>query len=280
MRHLRLIYTCCLFFSFSTLQAQYYGVDEPKTEDWSIGLNLGVGRIFGDVEMDLVGYYGGLYAQKSVANAVDVRLSLGIGNNSGLNITPSTGFLFNPALNGERDSLHAYDSTMKVYHNFRMVYWDASFLFKFNIDRLIKPSGSQNFEIYALAGVGAFFYETNVNAFDEATGMIYPYDSLNLADPIGIKNQLKNLLDDSYETLAQRDELNSSRLGNFVFNTEFVLGFGGKVFLGEHVGLGIEGKMYFIGNDLLDGQQFLDNNEASLTNDRPVNISITLDYTF
>ena len=280
MRISHLISTCLSILFITNLQAQYYGVDNPKVENWSIGINLGIGSLIGDVQMDQVGYQGGMYVQKSISNAVDIRFGFQVGNNSGLDITPTSGFLFNSALNGVRDSMHAYDSTDQVYHNFSTNYGDVSVLFKINIDRLINPSGSQKFEVYALAGIGLFFYQTHVNVFDERTNMVYPYDSISTADPIGIKNQLKNMLDPSYETLAQQDELNSSRVGNYIMNSEFVLGLGTAFMLNDHISLGVEGKIYFVGDDLLDGQQFWDDNTQSLTNDRPAMLSIILDYAF
>jgi hypothetical protein len=264
----------------ATVWGQYYGVSNPITENWVVGANIGVGRLIADVETDLAGFQSGLYVQKSIAPAIDARVGFDFGSNTGLDLTPSRGFLFNSALNGERDSLRFYDSSMQVYHNYRMSHRQISFLFKFNLNRLFSPNGSDQYDIYALAGVGAFFYKTYTNVYDERTGQIYPYDSINTADPLGIRNQLKNLFDTSYETLAQQDDLNSSRLGDFILNTSFILGAGGRYKINENFALGLEGKILFVGDDLLDGQQFLETNAQSLNNDRPIHLAITFDYSF
>ena len=280
MRKMRSIILAISFIFPASIFGQYYGVENPIAENWSVGINIGVSGLMADVQTDLIGYQGGFYVQKLISPSLDVRLGFDLGSNTGLDVMPSQGFRFNSALNGERDSMRFYDSTMKVFHNYRMSYRQISFLFKWNLNRAFSPTGSEKYDLYALAGISAYFYKTQTNVFDERTGEIYPYESINLADPLGVKYQLKNLLDTSYETLAQQDNLNSTRFGNYIYNPSFVIGFGGRYKLTEDIALGLEGKMQFIGDDLLDGQQFLETNEQSLNNDRPFRVAITLDYTF
>ncbi|MEO1587685.1 MAG: hypothetical protein AAFS00_10395, partial [Bacteroidota bacterium] len=99
------------------------------------------------------------------------------------------------------------------------------------------------------------------------------------------RESLKLLVDGNYETLAERDFINSTFVGKYVFNTQFVMGLGGRYRLANDLAIGMEARYTFVGSDLLDGQQWKDafstdpNSVRQLSNDGIVRIALTLDYT-
>ncbi|MEZ4773001.1 MAG: hypothetical protein R3D00_07455 [Bacteroidia bacterium] len=281
MRLYATIYTT-IFFLASTLplHAQYYGVKEPRQGNWSLGINLGVAVVNGDVKTDLPAFEGGLFVQKSVSRALDFRVGYRTGSASGLDVSPTGGFRFNSALNGESDSTYFYDSTSQVFLNYKMKYHEMDFLFKINLNRIFSQEGAEGWDLYALAGMGFQFYQTSTNVWNESTNAIYTYENIDISDPATTRLDLKEMLDNSYETLAQRDQINSSQFGNYIINTGFVVGGGVRFSLSDMISLGFEGKYLFVGDDLLDGQQWLPDNQQSPDNDRLVSAAIILDFSF
>ncbi|RMG27989.1 MAG: hypothetical protein D6730_06045 [Bacteroidetes bacterium] len=260
------------------LPAQYYGV-QPQSETWSLGLKVGNAMIKGEVQPEFPSYQVGLYGQKSLGRAVDVRLQVQGGFIYGLNGTPSAGFMNNPAWNGTNNPLAAYDSLDMVYDNFRMEFYDLSFLFKLNLNRL-GAYGGEGWDLYALAGVGAMLYQTKVDAYNAATADRYRFEGIAANDPRQTRQKLRELLDGEYETLAEQDYYNSSHLGKYTVNTLFTLGGGIKFMLGTHLALGLEGRYNFIGDDLLDGQQWQDSQNITPEADRLLSASLLLEYVF
>lgn len=280
--NLRLVFVSLLLSVFYCVPSfgQYYGMENTSPQNWTIGLSGGAGYLLGDVMTDLPGYQGGGYLQKNVSRVLNFRIQYHYGNNSGLNLTPSRDFRFNSALNGLQDSVHFYDSTQQVFHNYKMNYQELSFLFKLNLNRMFVSEGAENWDLYALAGVGIFLYQTRIDVYDDTEGTVYSYDNISLDDPITTELDLKEMLDGNYETPGQQDLLNSARIGAWTRKTSFVLGGGIRIKLSEVVALGLEGRMMFISDDLLDGQQWTEENLQSPDNDRIVNAGLTLDFSF
>jgi opacity protein-like surface antigen len=251
----------------TSLFAQYFGMKNQVETSWSLGLNAGTSIVKGDVSMRQPGILVGLYAQKSLLPALDLRVQFNGGQALGLNTTASIGDSINPAT-------AAYDS-LPVYHNFRMKYYDISALLKINLNRL-GTSGSENWELYALAGVGTVLYRTDVDALN-ANDSIYNYaERINGTNEEAVKNELNNLLDGTYETPAEQDYFNKSAAGNRVFSTMFSLGFGFNINVSERIGIGLEARYGFLGDDLLDGIQW--NDDRSASEDRDALLSANLGF--
>ena len=249
----------------TSLPAQYYGVKSQAETTWNIGLTAGISVVKGDISVRQPGLQVGLYGQKSISPALDLRLHINSGQALGLNTTVSVGDSLIPFM-------APYDS-LPMYHNFRMKYHDVGVLLKINLNRL-GGSGSENWELYGLAGVGTLLYRTDMDLLD-ANGSIYNYaERVSGTDPSAIKNELLNLLDGVYETPAEQDYLNKSNLGNRAFSTMFSLGFGLNINVSERIGIGLEGRYGFVGDDLLDGLQW--NADRSPSEDRDALLNATL----
>ncbi|MEM6346111.1 MAG: hypothetical protein AAF927_19640 [Bacteroidota bacterium] len=282
MKYLKIRYLVCLsslIFS-AQMQAQYYGVSPSVVGEWAVGLQLGSNYMRGDVSQVLPGYEIGVYAQNSFSRTIDLKILIGGGLAQGLGTTASNSFLNNSALNGEQDSVYFYDSTQMVFHNYQMQHFSVSGALKFNLNRLISPNSGDSWDLFLMAGLNFMLYETRINAYNESTFETYDYSQITASDPLEVRNQLNEILDGTYETLAQQDRLNNTQLGNRTFRSSFLGGLGFRIRATEHVAIGLEGRYNFLLDDLVDGQQWEEGNTASLSNDHLITAGLTLDYIF
>ena len=264
-----------LFFSLSSLYAQYYGVSNSPSGNWKAGLQLGYSQLVGDVAQDGPGFHGGAFVQKMLGRAFDFRIQFKGGQTQGQDLQASNGFLLNSAWNGWQDTSYFYDSTQSVYHNYQMQFFDLAFLFKLNLNRMFSSAGGENWDLYVIGGVGAQFYQTHINVYNEASRQLYDFSSVAPGSDQTLV-ELQEIMDDTYETPAHVDFINSRRWRNFTINTSFTLGGGVSFALGEKISLGAEGIYTFAGDDLLDGQQWSDNNELSPDLDKILSASMMI----
>ncbi|MEL6133670.1 MAG: hypothetical protein AAFR59_09935, partial [Bacteroidota bacterium] len=191
-----------------------------------------------------------------------------------------------PIFNDPTDSTKQFDSTLSIFQNYQLTVMDASLEFKLNLNRIIFNSGSDNWDAYVLGGMGVMLSITRMDIYDDQAELVYDYSTVSTDDPNLAKESLRFLLDGKYETIAERDFINSTFLGRYIFNTQFVMGVGGRYQIMEDISLGLEGRYTFVGSDLLDGQQWKDvvatdpSSVAQLGNDGLARIALTLDYTF
>lgn len=269
---------------FLSAQAQYYGVDDASPKQWAIGLKLGTGVLDADVQADFPGYQIGIYGQKAITRFLDFRLQLNGGILYGLDTDASSGFVGNSVWNGQRNEDINYvdtDGESFVFYNHRTQYYQATALFKLNLNRAFTKVGMEDWDVYLLAGVGALAYNTRIDAFNDATQSIYDFQNQITGDSKQeIRDQLKSLLDGNYETLGQLDVVNQQGFGDNVLNTTFVVGFGAKYMIFQQWGVGLEANYSFVGDDLIDGQRWNNDNSESPDNDRIASASLFVEYKF
>jgi outer membrane protein OmpA-like peptidoglycan-associated protein len=103
-------------------------------------------------------------------------------------------------------------------------------------------------------------YNAKYNALN-SSGQPYDYTgivSANYSNRKSTLKALKNLLDKSYETKAERDPL-QPKLGDNPFKVAFVVGAGVQIKLTNRFNIAIEDKFTAPKTDLLDGQQWQEN---------------------
>ncbi len=156
-----------------------------------------------------------------------------------------------------------------VYYNYQTKLQDLSLqgIFTFNNVRFHKAK--TGLIIYGGAGIGASLYRTKVNALDannapyralfNATQAKYANETNLYKRRKDIRSELKNGMDDTYETDAQStrgtrattpgiDGKTLKPSGNVLAGIAFKLG--------KRVNLAIEDRFTFVKTDLLDGQQW------------------------
>lgn len=244
---------------------------------WSLGGSLAPFQVQGDVRPAGPGLSLGLVVHREVRPALDLRINLRAGQALGQDLEPATNFLPNPALNHERDpdSLLHYREGDVVFHNYRLRFANLMVVFQSNLNQLFRLQ--TRWDLFLSIGAGALLSLTQVDAIDEAAGTVYDYHPLtDLGDPSERREALTLLRDGTYETLAERDELGQTQIGDASLEMSFQLGGGGRYRWSEHWSAGLSLTYLFSGSDLLDGQQWKANGEASSDNDRLLLLSLCI----
>lgn len=267
-----------------TGHAQYYGMTSSIEDTWSIGLRTGMGWVQGDVAAEIPTLDVGIFGQKYLSKGLDLRFGVNAGQYKGQDFTPTASFSSNRRLNGDSDSVSYYPEGSSFFQNYQMKWFDGYFQLKVNFNRLFSQYGTQDWEIYGLAGMGAFFYQTYMDAFD-SEGNLYDYAALvtDVSEKPEILEELEAIQDGQFETLAERDFINSRFFRGFAFNTQLMTGLGVRLPISEVLSVGLQMEYLIMGDDLLDGQQWGNENsplEASTNNDRLIRLGLTLDAKF
>lgn len=244
---------------------------KPRSK-WNIGISLGVPYVTGDVATDPFGGHDGLgmgfglNIRKGWGYLVSVRAHGNYGVTYGQNYTPVT-YEKNDRINGTlaNDSTFAYDaadyaSTASQYiPNYKTTAMSGGLDFILNLNNVNFHKAESRFLPYVFGGVGVMSYNVKYNALD-ANGNIYDYDTLiityrNVEDR---EPEVDAIMDDTYETQADFD--GNTKDDNDPSTLRVTGDFGGGLLwrLGAkgNFEVGVEHRLSWTGDDLLDGQRW------------------------
>jgi outer membrane protein OmpA-like peptidoglycan-associated protein len=262
---------------------------KPRNQ-WEIGVSGGMSSISGDVRATLPTFGFGLHARKALGYIFSLRLEYDYLTMKGLNWQPAYyGYAANPQI------AQYYNSSTHtpVFYNYKSTIQELSLqgVFNFNNIRFHKAKTETSF--YAFGGLGIMTYSTAYNLLDDNTGGT-PYDYTTVTNRFGssgftysnkkaIKDMLKGMMDNSYETVAQRDPSQPTIFGGTPFRPILNLGLGMEVKLSEKFNIALEDKVTITKSDLLDGQQYQETGSSTdhaLTRDNDAYnyLSIGLNY--
>jgi outer membrane protein OmpA-like peptidoglycan-associated protein len=221
---------------------------------WEIGLKVGSFNISGDVASKFPSPGFGVHVRKAFGYVFSARLEYMYGIAKGQNWLRSGNYISNTAWynNGYRPATDPF-----VFYNYKTNVQDLALegLFSLNNIRFHKSKTGVNF--YVLAGVGATVYEAKVNALNGTAK--YNFSGI----PQGtwktrkdVRDDLKNLLDDSYETPAENYGDRRPKLFGKTFKPVGHVGAGVAFKLSNRLNLAIEDRFTFTNDDLLDGQRW------------------------
>jgi len=257
----------------SEFMANTYPFPAKPRNQWELGLKVGSFQVLGDVRNRLPGFGAGLHVRKALGYVFSLRGELGFGTTKGLNFQPSNNYIKNPAWNG-------YTHPTLVFYNFKTTVYDASIQAVVTLNNIRFHKAKTGFNAYAFAGIGGLIYDTKVDALNGNTpynfGPIvakYGPTGFRFKDRKDIRKDLKDLLDGSYETQAQRDP-GQAELFDKPFRPMFTGGIGVQFKLNKRLSLGIEDRLNVMKSDLIDGQQWQEND----ANANPQAIAQTRDY--
>ena len=165
----------------------------------------------------------------------------------GLGITRDYNIQNNPSLNGvsgNPDYASLGGGKDYVFQNYSTDVSDISGNVIISLNRLRAVS---RINLYVFGGIGGTGYIASMNQRD-ASGNLYDYDLIS-SNGTNIKNELKDLRDDTYETYGEGGATRS-----WAFTPTVGAGFG--IQLSSRVQLAIEHKVGFTGTDLLDGNKY------------------------
>ncbi|WP_241237875.1 OmpA family protein [Pseudoflavitalea rhizosphaerae] len=250
--------------------ANNYAFPAKPRNKWEIGVKGGLATISGDVRAR-PGWGAGLHVRKALGYVFSLRADFGYYQARGLNWQPGRVTVKNPAWAG-------YTPGSYVFYNYKSTMYDGSLQGVFTLNNIRFHKAKTGFNIYGFVGVGGLVYDVKVNAQNGSSGN-YEADfntyvagrglnNFKYKDRKDIRKDVKDMMDDSYETQAERD--NGPELFDKPFKPTLVFGGGMQFRLSKTLSLSIEDKVTIAKTDLLDGQQYQENDftHAALTPDK------------
>lgn len=236
---------------------------KPRNE-MEFGIAAGIFSISGDVAAKLPTVGFSAHIRKALGYIFSLRLQYVYGVAKGLDWKPSAGFGSNPAWVGAGYT----PGSESVYYNYRSHVQDLSLQGIFTLNNIRFHKQKTGMVIYAGVGIGATIYDTKINSLNGAAkynfGSITSSGYENRKD---IRNQLKTMYDDSYETDAENSSARRPQLFGQTLRPSGTILAGIAFKLGKRVNLAIEDRFSVAKDDLMDGQQWQDNVQGVLTGD-------------
>lgn len=256
----------------------------PKpTDQWQIGLHLGLPMLEGDVRAEPFGgahgpaFGVGLNIRKSLGYLVSLRLHGMYANTYGMEFVQGS-FAFNKTLNGAfSDAIAAGNDPANYYStganytgnvwvpNYKAQLGHGSLDVMFNMNNLNFHTAQSNVFVYGFAGIGGFLYKTSYDALD-ANGNEYDFSTI-LAG-FGSQNTsqqdridaLHAVLDGDYETQAEVANPASRTEGEvratWIRNPSLSGGLGISYRVGSKIELSLEERATYFFDDLADGYRW------------------------
>ena len=255
-------------------------------DEWEIGIKGGLSTVSGAVRASLPTFGFGLQVRKSLGYTFSIRAEYDYLNAKGLNWQPSySGYAANPQIS-QYYSAAAHDP---VFYNYKTNIQEFSVQGVVNLNNISFHRAKSSVLFYLFGGVGFATYATQYNMLN-SSGV--PYDFSTIVSQFGssgfvysnrkaIKTALKNMLDDSYETVAQRDPSQPTLFGVPLIPV-FVVGLGTEIKLSDKFNIQIEDKVSITKSKLIDGQEWQETGSPTvhaMTHDDTYNfLSVGLNY--
>ncbi len=225
----------------------------PKPRDaWQMAVFGGYAGIFGDVTSS--GWNTGISARKALGYVVSVKASVGYAKITGYGITNDFAIENLPT---SVSGLYVAQNRRYYVHNHETELITPSLDFLVSLNNIMFHKKQSNYNYYLLLGYSPVTYLTAIDALD-AAGRPYNYAGVDFGGKRGdIKDQLKNVLDGSFETDAlvrsRKNNFNESGSGKRQWRHSANVGAGFERRLGDIVSLNGEVKFTFPQDDFVDG---------------------------
>jgi outer membrane protein OmpA-like peptidoglycan-associated protein len=255
------------------LNGTYNFPAKPRNQ-WEVGFKVGMPAISGDVRARIPTFGGGIHVRKALGYVFSLRLEYDYLINKGLNFAGSQGYIRNNVLG----PLYAPVSgnVPIIFYNYKTTIQELGLHGVVTLNNIRFHKAKTGFNVYGFGGIAGMIYNAKYDA--KKGNEIYNYSSITSQDFPHRKDALKalkNLLDGSYETKAERDPLQPKLFGK-PFKPAFIVGAGVAFKLSNRINLALEDKFTSVKTDLLDGQQWQENYNNSPST--PGAVAQTRDY--
>ncbi len=274
------------------LNGTYSFPAKPRNQ-WEIGIKAGMFAISGDVPGLTPTPGFGVHVRKAFGYVFSLRAEYMYGIGKGLHWLGANNYGRNPAwrsryvapllgLHPATNQPAFFNTTTggllgpgvgldKVFYNYKSKVQDLSLQGVITLNNIRFHKAKTGFNLYGFGGIGATVYRVDVNALGEG-GNPYNFDAIADATHKTRKDkrkELKDLMDDTYETPADNHGERRPKLFNKTLKPTLTGGFGVAFKLSNRLNLAIEDRVTFTKDDLLDGQRWqeADLGTPSLTRD-------------
>ncbi len=244
------------------LNGTYNFPAKPRNQ-WEIGIKGGAFTASTDVPALFPTFGGGLHIRKALGYVFSLRLEYMYGVGKGLSYLPASQTAYQ-----KMEPWQSY--TGPVFYNYRTKVQDLALEGIVTLNNIRFHKAKTGFNVYGIAGIGGTVYDTKVNARGD-NGQPYNFTSIDQNTGSQWKNRkeirddLKDLMDDSYETDAQNHGGRRPKLFGNTFKPVGHIGAGIAFKLSNRINLAVEDRYTILKDDLLDGVQYQET--GSLTPD-------------
>ncbi|MFZ5554723.1 MAG: beta strand repeat-containing protein [Bacteroidota bacterium] len=232
--------------------AQY--IEYQNDSGWKLGFNIG--STWQQSDMKAVAGFGfgatfgkALYQKEGKFFAFDLRYRYLRGWTWGYDLNRDTNLVSDPIFNGNNNAspeLNYYaDSLGYLHRNYLMDFNEHTLEGVLTLNRLREKTG---IVLYGFGGIGMVGYKVRTNQYDEFFGTPYNYNTLDSGNVE--RFDLSAMYDDTYETNAIDVNPDAKRKIGFMPSLGVGLGYQ----FGPHFAMGIEHKVTFPMNDIIDGK--------------------------
>ncbi|MET0636803.1 MAG: hypothetical protein ABWZ25_12305 [Chitinophagaceae bacterium] len=225
---------------------------KPRNQ-WEVGVKYGVMQISGDVPTRFFTAPNfGVHIRKAFGYVFSMRLEYVYGEPKGLNWK---GITANP---NNTPYAEAGQAGQVVYVAYRSRVQDLSLQGVFTLNNIRFHKSKTGMNVYLFGGVGGTIYDTRVNARD---GNFDPYNYSGINGGVyknrkDTRDQLKDLMDDTYESRADNHGDTRPKLFQDTFKPSATIGAGVAFKLNNRFNLALEDRWTAVKDDLLDGQRW------------------------
>ncbi|EJF53228.1 outer membrane protein/peptidoglycan-associated (lipo)protein [Saprospira grandis DSM 2844] len=257
---------------------------------WQLGVGAGSFLISGDVKSQF-GWGASVHVRKSLGYVMSLKAEYMFGQASGLNYQASS-------QNSYQDiepftTQYAGPNTV-FYSNYKIPQYHAlSLQSVFNLNNIKFHKKSNKWSLNLIIGLGVNMYRTTTNALD-ANGNAYDFSRVALdanGDPIDlstlsgrreVRNNIKGLLDDDYETSAQQNSNNIFTFGEdgkkMAVNPFMNVGLSLEYLITPRLSLALEHQGFISVDDYIDAKQKNETGDFTSNIDIPHYTSIRLGF--
>lgn len=271
-----------------------YNFPAKPRDKWELGLNVGALLVSGDIKTGLGKWSAsgnfapkagiGLHVRKSFGYVMSLRVSAMMGTTWGQNWQSTYGWaqssigaappnralsgsaLYDPYNDGPTpDYIDRANNNYinPVFYNYQTRIREIAISGVANIHNIRFHKQQTGLDLYGIFGIGGFAYRTMMDQLD-ADNNVYDY-AIGLADPAtqtfyegrsDMLEALDDLRDGTFESQAERHFDDFTPFDNFSFKPTAHIGVGVAFKLSRVVNLGLETKVTYTNDDLLDGQRW------------------------
>ena len=247
---------------------------KPRNQ-WEIGVKIGATTVSGDVPAIFPTFGWGLHVRRALGYVFSMRLEYMNGTAKGLNWKQNS---FYPA----STPWFKNGYTGNIYTNYKSKINELSLqgIFTLNNIRFHKAKTGINF--YALVGISGMTYDTKVNALNDSGGNYQAdFNSIagnNYKNRKDTKNDLKDRMDDSYESQAETHGDTRPKMFDDTFKPAGTLGGGIAYKINNRFNIALEDRVVFAKDDLIDGQQWAEQGDLTRDYDSYNYLTLGLNY--